>query len=68
MLEVLRALSKQEERLPHNIIFLFNGAEENILQVNSFGPLSVLLLLPSLVVIQGDGTCQMLLLQPLLGG
>ena len=34
MLEVLRALSKQETCLPHNIIFLFNGAEENILQVN----------------------------------
>ena len=43
MLEVLRALSKQEERLPHNIIFLFNGAEENILQVNGLGSLSNIL-------------------------
>lgn len=34
MLEVLRALSRQTEELPHNIIFLFNGAEENILQTS----------------------------------
>ena len=40
MLEVLRALSKQEERLPHNILFLFNGAEENILQVSGLGSFS----------------------------
>ncbi|XP_076462443.1 endoplasmic reticulum metallopeptidase 1-like [Babylonia areolata] len=34
MLEVLHALSKQDQPLPHNIIFLFNGAEENILQTS----------------------------------
>lgn len=33
MLEVLRKLSRSPEPLKHNIIFLFNGAEENVLQV-----------------------------------
>lgn len=32
MLEILRVLSKQEARLRHNILFLFNGAEETPLQ------------------------------------
>uniref|UniRef100_A0A1E1XEZ2 FXNA-like protease n=1 Tax=Amblyomma aureolatum TaxID=187763 RepID=A0A1E1XEZ2_9ACAR len=32
MLEILHVLSRREEALPHPIIFLFNGAEENILQ------------------------------------
>lgn len=32
MLEVLRILSKESTRPIHNIIFLFNGAEENPLQ------------------------------------
>jgi Zn-dependent M28 family amino/carboxypeptidase len=33
MLEVLRVISESSKHLKHNIIFLFNGAEENILQV-----------------------------------
>jgi len=33
MLEILYTLSKSSEPLQHAIIFLFNGAEENILQV-----------------------------------
>ena len=33
MLELLRALYVTNEPLKHNVIFLFNGAEENILQV-----------------------------------
>ncbi|XP_037527157.1 endoplasmic reticulum metallopeptidase 1 [Rhipicephalus sanguineus] len=32
MLEILHVLSRRREPLPHPIIFLFNGAEENILQ------------------------------------
>ncbi|XP_076306930.1 endoplasmic reticulum metallopeptidase 1-like isoform X2 [Tachypleus tridentatus] len=32
MLEILMVLSNQNRSLPHNIVFLFNGAEENILQ------------------------------------
>lgn len=32
MLEVLLALSQRDEPLMHSVIFLFNGAEENILQ------------------------------------
>lgn len=32
MLEVLNKLSKSPTRFKHNIIFLFNGAEESILQ------------------------------------
>lgn len=32
MLEILHVLSRRKEPLPHPIIFLFNGAEENILQ------------------------------------
>ncbi|XP_046366500.2 endoplasmic reticulum metallopeptidase 1-like [Haliotis rufescens] len=34
MLEILRALSQRRTPLMHNIIFLFNGAEENILQAS----------------------------------
>ncbi|KAK7484073.1 hypothetical protein BaRGS_00024685 [Batillaria attramentaria] len=34
MLEMLRALSRDEKSLRHNILFLFNGAEENILQAS----------------------------------
>ena len=33
MLEVLRVIAQSTKYLRHNIIFLFNGAEENILQV-----------------------------------
>ncbi|KAH9366139.1 hypothetical protein HPB48_008138 [Haemaphysalis longicornis] len=33
MLEVLRVLSRRKQALRHPVIFLFNGAEENILQV-----------------------------------
>lgn len=32
MLEILRVLSKQEQRTRHNILLLFNGAEETPLQ------------------------------------
>ncbi|KAL1484374.1 hypothetical protein MTO96_011351 [Rhipicephalus appendiculatus] len=32
MLEILHVLSRRREPLPHPVIFLFNGAEENILQ------------------------------------
>lgn len=35
MLEVLHALANQSAPLHHGVIFLFNGAEENILQVNA---------------------------------
>ena len=34
MLEILRVMSRSSKLLKNNIIFLFNGAEENILQVN----------------------------------
>lgn len=33
MLEILRVLATSSRYLRHNIIFLFNGAEENLLQV-----------------------------------
>lgn len=33
MLEILRVISHSSKLLKHNIIFLFNGAEENLLQV-----------------------------------
>lgn len=33
MLELLRVLSHSQEKLLHDIIFLFNGAEESVLQV-----------------------------------
>ena len=36
MLEVLQVLSQEATTLPHSIIFLFNGAEENVLQVCHF--------------------------------
>lgn len=32
MLEILRIISRLDEPLTHNIIFLFNGAEENWMQ------------------------------------
>ena len=35
MLEILEILSKSDEPLRHNIIFLFNGAEENMMPVRS---------------------------------
>ncbi|XP_041356621.1 endoplasmic reticulum metallopeptidase 1-like [Gigantopelta aegis] len=34
MLEILRALSQRDTPLTHNVIFLFNGAEEDILQAS----------------------------------
>lgn len=34
MLEVLHSLANQSTRLHHGVLFLFNGAEENVLQVN----------------------------------
>lgn len=34
MLEILRKLSRSPDRLEHNIIFLFNGAEETPLQAS----------------------------------
>lgn len=37
MLEVLHSLANQSTRLHHGVVFLFNGAEENVLQV-SFPP------------------------------
>lgn len=33
MLEVLHSLANQSTPLHHGVVFLFNGAEENILQV-----------------------------------
>lgn len=33
MLEVLRVMSLSSEPLQHAVVFLFNGAEENVLQV-----------------------------------
>lgn len=33
MLETLRVIAHSSKLLKHNIIFLFNGAEENLLQV-----------------------------------
>ena len=33
MLEMLRVFSISKEVIQHNLIFLFNGAEENLLQV-----------------------------------
>jgi putative aminopeptidase FrvX len=33
MLEVLEILSRSKTLLKHNVIFLFNGAEESVLQV-----------------------------------
>lgn len=33
MLEVLEILSRSKTPLKHNVIFLFNGAEEGLLQV-----------------------------------
>lgn len=34
MLEVLHSLANQSTPLRHGVVFLFNGAEENVLQVN----------------------------------
>lgn len=34
MLEILRIISKRKESLKHNVIFLFNGAEENFMQAS----------------------------------
>ena len=34
MLEILRVMSGGQKHLKHNIIFLFNGAEENLLQAS----------------------------------
>lgn len=39
MLEVLRVMTRSPKLLKNNIIFLFNGAEENILEVRIFGEL-----------------------------
>lgn len=41
MLEMLRVFSVSEESLQHNLIFLFNGAEENLLQVWCFQTSSI---------------------------
>lgn len=35
MLEIIRIISRSSVKLKHNVIFLFNGAEENMLQVNN---------------------------------
>ncbi|KAK6011976.1 peptidase, M28 family, partial [Ostertagia ostertagi] len=37
MLEILRLLSRNQDALKHDVIFLFNGAEESSLQVHSQG-------------------------------
>lgn len=34
MLEILRVISHSPKLFKHNVIFLFNGAEENLLQVH----------------------------------
>lgn len=34
MLEILRIISQSDKPLVHNIIFLFNGAEENLMQAS----------------------------------
>lgn len=34
MLEVLRVMSREHKSFMHNVIFIFNGAEENVLQVD----------------------------------
>lgn len=38
MLEVLHSLANQSTPLHHGVVFLFNGAEENVLQVSSSPP------------------------------
>lgn len=40
MLEVLHSLANQSTPLQHGVVFLFNGAEENVLQVGSPPPRS----------------------------
>ncbi|XP_039276206.1 endoplasmic reticulum metallopeptidase 1 [Nilaparvata lugens] len=34
MLEMLRVMSQRDAALPHNVVLLFNGAEENLLQAS----------------------------------
>ena len=34
MLEIIKIISTSSVKLKHNVIFLFNGAEENMLQVS----------------------------------
>lgn len=41
MLEILRVISHRPKLLKHNVIFLFNGAEENLLQVRQFCLISI---------------------------
>lgn len=36
MLEIIRVISQSSTPLHHSMIFLFNGAEENLLQVKLF--------------------------------
>lgn len=36
MLEVLRVMAASPEPLQHAVVFLFNGAEENVLQVRFY--------------------------------
>jgi acetylornithine deacetylase/succinyl-diaminopimelate desuccinylase-like protein len=48
MLEVLEVLSRSETSLKHNVIFLFNGAEESPLQVRDLA-LARMLLVTELV-------------------
>lgn len=41
MLEVLNNLAQSDEEFKHNVVFLFNGAEENLVPVNFLGEISI---------------------------
>lgn len=47
MLEALRVLATSAEALRHAVVFLFNGAEENVLQVRT-----VLFEMPGLIFLR----------------